>query len=115
VESDRRAAALVRDNAAALGLAADVACAPVARYLAGVPSAPYDVVFLDPPYSETARVIPGDLAALVRGGWLAADAAVVVERSSRDVPTDWPVGLEADRRRSYGETALDVARWAKAV
>jgi 16S rRNA G966 N2-methylase RsmD len=46
------------------------------------------------------------LAALACGGWLAADAVVVVERSSRSGPVEWVAGLTADRSRRYGETTL---------
>ena len=51
VEHDRRTAALIDDNAETLGFAqADVVTAPVAAALRRPPAAPYDVVFLDPPY-----------------------------------------------------------------
>src|SRR4051795_3047528 len=44
VESDRRTAALIADNARTLGFAkADVVCAPVGSTLARPPTAPYDV------------------------------------------------------------------------
>src|SRR3954462_14561463 len=49
VESDRRTARLIGDNARVLGFAkADVICASVTHVLTTPPSAPYDVVFLDP-------------------------------------------------------------------
>ncbi len=106
VEQDRRTAALVRANAADLALpGVDVVCAPVARFLAGSPS-PYDVVFLDPPYALEAFAVSADLTALAEGGWLAPDASVVVERSTRGEPLTWPAGVEPGRVRSYGETAL---------
>ncbi len=51
VESNRRTAKLVQDNAATLGFRKlEVVVQPVARALAHHPRAPYDVVFLDPPY-----------------------------------------------------------------
>ena len=54
--SDRRTAALIRRNAATLGLpAARWMPGAVAAYLDGEPSAPYDVVFLDPPYALPGR------------------------------------------------------------
>ena len=39
-------------------------------------------------------------------GWLAADALVVVERSSRSPEPTWPTGLVEPSRRKYGETTL---------
>ena len=51
VESNRRTAKLVQDNATTLGFRKlEVVVQPVARALAHHPRAPYDVVFLDPPY-----------------------------------------------------------------
>jgi 16S rRNA (guanine966-N2)-methyltransferase len=37
---------------------------------------------------------------------LAPDAVVVLERSSRDEAVALPDGLELDRRKDYGDTAL---------
>jgi 16S rRNA (guanine966-N2)-methyltransferase len=107
VESDRRTAAVVRENARALGFTdVEVVVSSVSRALKGDPRAPYDLVFSDPPYSLSAAAVQGDLEALVRPGWLAAGATVVVERSSRGPAPAWPEGLAADRSRRYGETTL---------
>jgi 16S rRNA (guanine966-N2)-methyltransferase len=46
------------------------------------------------------------LTSLVTNGWLAADAVVVVERSSRGSGPDWPDGIEAVRDRRYGAGVL---------
>lgn len=106
VEADRRAAGVVRANAAALEIAADVRAQPVERVLAGGPGGPaYDVVFLDPPYSRSAD-LPGVLGLLLDHGWLAPDALVVVETSRRTPEPAWPPVLALDRRRLYGETVL---------
>ena len=37
---------------------------------------------------------------------LAPDGVAIVERSARDREPEWPEGLELERRRDYGETAL---------
>ncbi|HEY5336338.1 MAG TPA: RsmD family RNA methyltransferase, partial [Mycobacteriales bacterium] len=68
----------------------------------GEPDAPYDVVFLDPPYADPVDPV---IAALDDHGWLAADATLVVERSSRSPEPAWPTVWRA-RPRSYGETTL---------
>ncbi len=107
VEHDRRTAALIRENAQALGFrGVDVVVAPAGRALALPPRAPYDVVFLDPPYALPAEDVEADLRALVEHRWLAHEALVVVERSGRGPGPAWPEGLVGDRSRRYGETTL---------
>ncbi|MGA9749108.1 MAG: 16S rRNA (guanine(966)-N(2))-methyltransferase RsmD [Nocardioides sp.] len=107
VEQDRRTSALVRDNARTLGFTGvEVVAAPVARALATPPRAPYDVVFLDPPYALAVDDVEADLAALRDNGWLAPGALVMIERGRRGPAPTWPEGLEADRDKRYGETVL---------
>ena len=66
VEQDRRTATLISANARGLGFTrAHVVAVPVATTLLRPPSAPYDVVFLDPPYahpSSSRRRRPGRAA-----------------------------------------------------
>lgn len=109
VESDPRAARVARTNLATLAAApaARLVTAKVAQVLAAGPEGgPYDVVFADPPYAVPDEEITAMLAALVGGGWLAADAVVVVERSTRTGPVNWVDGITAERSRRYGETTL---------
>lgn len=107
VEQDRRTAALVRSNASELGFAkADVRAASVGAVLASPPSAPYDVVFSDPPYPLEDERVDADLAALVAHGWLVPGALVVVERGARRSRVTWPEGLVGRREKRYGETVL---------
>ena len=107
VESDRRTARLVQDNAAALGFDGVEALAqPVARVVGQRPADPFDVVFADPPYPLDNDRVEAALAGLVANGWLAAGALLVVERSARSVEPVWPPGLVRERERKYGETVL---------
>ena len=107
VEHDRRTAGLIRDNVRALGFGGvEVVAAAVDRALAQPPRAPYDVVFLDPPYPMPVADVEAALAALREHDWLADGAVVVVERSSRGPGLTWPAGLTGDRERRYGETVL---------
>jgi 16S rRNA (guanine966-N2)-methyltransferase len=107
VEQDRRTGALIRSNAQSLGFTkVDVRVATVAGTLARPPSAPYDVAFLDPPYSFADEAVASDLSALAGNGWLVPDAMVVVERSSRSPEPAWPDGLGDVRTKTYGETVL---------
>jgi 16S rRNA (guanine966-N2)-methyltransferase len=107
VEHDRRTASLIRDNVRALGFSGvEVVAGAVGRVLGAPARAPYDVVFLDPPYTLSTEDVLADLVALVEHGWLAPGAVVVVERSSRSGELTWPDGLLPSRTRRYGETTL---------
>ncbi|MCD6640087.1 MAG: 16S rRNA (guanine(966)-N(2))-methyltransferase RsmD [Nocardioides sp.] len=107
VEQDRRTAALISRNAAALGFArANVVAASVAATLSAAPTAPYDVVFSDPPYALADEAVAHDLAALVDHQWVQSGALVVVERGRRSPEPRWPAGLTGTRSKRYGETTL---------
>jgi 16S rRNA (guanine966-N2)-methyltransferase len=107
VESDRRAAKVTRSNAAALGIpGVAVQHATVRQVLAAPPPQPQTLVFLDPPYDLAEDDLAGDLQELVAQRWLAADALVVVERSSRSPEPWWPDGLAVEGERRYGETRI---------
>ena len=113
VEQDRRTASLIADNARELDFTrAHVVTAAVSTALSTVPSAPYDVAFLDPPYPLATERVVADLAAMVAHHWLVPGALVVVERSSRGEPLTWPAGLVGGRERRYGETLLWYGRAA---
>ena len=107
VEQDRRTSALIRTNARAIGFpGADVVSATVSTTLQRSPSAPYDVVFLDPPSPMTPDEVDDDLRLLHLHGWLVPGAMVVVERSSRSSPPTFPDDFTDHRERRYGETTL---------
>jgi 16S rRNA (guanine966-N2)-methyltransferase len=107
VESDRATAALVRRNVQALGLdGARVLAAPVATALARQSEEPADLVLADPPYPLDEQSLALVLRLLVENGWLAEDALVVVERSSRSPEPQWPDALVRADERTYGETRL---------
>jgi len=107
VEHDRRAVHLISDNARKLGFhKADVHEASVASTLLRPPTAPYDIAFLDPPYSFADPGLAADLGSLARGEWLVPGAMVVVERSVRSKEPAWPNGFEGLRHKTYGDTVL---------
>jgi 16S rRNA (guanine966-N2)-methyltransferase len=113
VESDRRTAGLIRTNARSLGFdRADVVAATVTTTLARTPAAPYDVVYLDPPYPLDEASLGHDLLLLRAHEWLVPGAMVVVERSSRSPEPDWPAGVAGERSKRYGETTLWYGRAA---
>jgi 16S rRNA (guanine966-N2)-methyltransferase len=114
VEQDRRTAALISANARSIGFpGASVLTAPVSATLRRSPPAPYDVVFLDPPYPLATEHVDDDLAALDDHEWLVPGALVVVERSSRSEPPTWPEGFTDQREKGYGETVLWYGRAAQ--
>jgi 16S rRNA (guanine(966)-N(2))-methyltransferase RsmD len=108
VESDQRAARVITANIAALGLGGRcrLRTAKVAAVIAAGPDEPYDVVFADPPYGLDGTEVTAVVAALVDHGWLADEAVVVLERSTRDPDPVWPARLVGDRGRRYGESTL---------
>ncbi|MBL3665585.1 16S rRNA (guanine(966)-N(2))-methyltransferase RsmD [Streptomyces sp. M2CJ-2] len=106
VEADARAVRTVRDNIRALGLpGADVRPGKAEQIVRTPPPAagPYDIVFLDPPYSVSDDDLREILLTLRSGGWLAEEAVVTVERSTRGGEFGWPPGFDAIRARRYGE------------
>jgi 16S rRNA (guanine966-N2)-methyltransferase len=141
VESDPRAVAVLRANVATAkvaGAALDVT--PVERLTAQRPAgtahdaadgpsyrdsydsphetavlAPYDIVFVDPPYTVSDSSVGGVLAAALAHGWIADGAIVVVERATRGGEFSWPGGFVADRSRRYGEATLWYGRAGRRV
>jgi 16S rRNA (guanine966-N2)-methyltransferase len=111
VENGPRVLPVLRANVAAVGLpGARVVAGSVPTVVAGRPPARFDLVLADPPYAVPAEDVRGVLAALVTGEWLAPDAVVVVERSSREESWEWPTPLTGIRDRRYGEALLRYGR-----
>lgn len=69
----------------------------------------FSLVFCDPPYGR--GLAPLALASAVSGEWLDDGALAVVEEAEA-VRIEWPTGFSELERRSYGETALALARYA---
>ncbi|MGY1728719.1 16S rRNA (guanine(966)-N(2))-methyltransferase RsmD [Geodermatophilus sp. SYSU D01062] len=111
VENGPRVLPVLRANVAAVGLpGARVVTGSVPTVVGGAPPARFDLVLADPPYAVPAEEVRGVLSALVTGEWLAPDAVVVVERSSREEPWEWPTPLTGIRDRRYGEALLRYGR-----
>jgi len=94
VERDRRAAEAIESLTREWQEGAvSVACADALGWLAQAPrdAAPFDIVFLDPPYD--AALWSKAAAALVRGRLLAPDARVYIEHRAREglpvLPETW--------------------------
>ena len=109
VESDGRAARVIRANLAAVALpGSELISCQVQRFLERGPGAEaaFDLVVADPPYAAPAAEVTGMLTALASRGWLAPEALVAVERATRAGPLPWPAGYRGDRSRRYGEATF---------
>ncbi|MEU8681389.1 16S rRNA (guanine(966)-N(2))-methyltransferase RsmD [Streptomyces sp. NPDC048611] len=114
VEADARAVRTIRDNVRTVGLPGVEVRAGKAEQTAAAPppGEPYDLVFLDPPYVVTDAELCEILLTLRGQGWLAEQALVTVERSTRGGTFPWPDGFEAIKARRYGEGTLWYGRAA---
>jgi 16S rRNA (guanine966-N2)-methyltransferase len=108
VDADPRAVRAVRENLARLGLEAPVHRADALRFLARHAAAggtPFDLAFVDPPYSSADRLaqpLSERLPAV-----LTPNALIVTESDLRQ-PLTLALPLEDERR--YGDTRLAVHR-----
>jgi 16S rRNA (guanine966-N2)-methyltransferase len=112
VDNDAAARASITRNIAALKLAARCEIkAWDATRPPPVVGAPFDIVFLDPPYGK--GYAPPTLAALHAGGWLAAGALAVVETGAGEgaIGVD---GFGAVDSRAWGAAGVTFLRRAGA-
>jgi 16S rRNA (guanine966-N2)-methyltransferase len=110
VERARGAHTAIKDNLERTGLALDAAVihGDVRTALRhGLPGGPFDIVFLDPPYTIDDLELAEVLRLLVSS--LADGAVVIVERARRAAPPRWPESLRPGDERRYGDTVL---HWA---
>jgi 16S rRNA (guanine966-N2)-methyltransferase len=111
VETDAAARGCIRDNVEAFQLfgntrihrrsATDLGPKP-----AGL-GAPFDLVFMDPPYAQ--GFVPLALTQLVTGRWISANALVVTETGS-DEPAPEAAGWELLDERIYGAARVSFLR-----
>jgi 16S rRNA (guanine966-N2)-methyltransferase len=108
VEGDPAAVKTILANVRLLALpGAEVRPGQVEKVIAGAaPAQPYDMLFADPPYVLDDAGLREILITLRAGGWLADQAIVTVERSTRGGEFAWPEGFTALRERRYGEATL---------
>jgi 16S rRNA (guanine966-N2)-methyltransferase len=113
VESDKRAAEVLKGNVRTIGLpGATVLNRTAEAVVGGVAEEPCDVVFADPPYAVTDEQLDRLLAALVTHGWTKPGSLIIVERGARSPEPIWPTPVESLRSKRYGDTAL---HWAEHV
>ncbi len=111
VESSPRVLAVLRGNLDAVGIPGGrVVAGSVPSVVGGRAPAAFDLVLADPPYDTPVDEVLDVLRRLSTGGWLAPEAVLVVERSSREEPFEWPTPLAGLRDRRYGEALLRYGR-----
>jgi 16S rRNA (guanine966-N2)-methyltransferase len=112
VDSDLAATAAIRANLSTTGFetAARVERVAVERFVtAPIRDAPFDLVFLDPPYDVPSAVVAEVLGALSAAGAVTDGATVVVERPKVGEPVALPARWDIEKERAYGDTLLVVA------
>ncbi len=107
VESDAKAAAVIRENIATVRAAGSRRCVRHrSRRCSPAPAdRVYDLVLADPPYAVDEQQIAAILDALLAGGWIGEDSVVVLERSSRSPETVWPDAFEPGAYTRYAARA----------
>jgi len=106
VDKSARSLAVSRRNVEALGLTdrTELLRGDAVRVLPKLSErAPFDLVFLDPPYDS--ELLPGVLRGLIARELLSPEATVVVETAKRH-PLSPPPGLEVLTERDYGDTRI---------
>ena len=109
IDADQRALALVRRNLERCGIASGYAIIRADLSGTAVPSAPapFDIVFLDPPYQRD----PADVMQVI-GGWLTPDGLIVLEHARRRGTPERIGDLARVREIPSGDSALSFYRHA---
>lgn len=115
VESSAPAAALIAQTLTALkhnrswepGMSARVIKARAEKYAACASAvAPFDVIFIDPPYAFETNDCNQLLADLASRELTSNNTVIMLERSTRSEEPTAPENWEITDRRDYGETAV---------
>lgn len=114
VDDSAAARGVIRENLDTLGLggAGRLFRRDATRMGPVGPSAPFNLVFCDPPYGRD--LAPKALRSCAEGGWLAPGALVLVEEAGASEGL-LPDGFEQLDRRDYGETQLVFGRFTGAA
>lgn len=102
VDNGRKALALIRDNLRRAGREGDArVLAMDATRLPACDSAPFDLIFIDPPHRQ--GLGEAALASALAGGWIAPEAMVVWEEAT---PVGVPVNFMLADQRKHGASVL---------
>jgi 16S rRNA (guanine966-N2)-methyltransferase len=105
VDDDPKAIATIRENLRALGLEARVHKRPALAYLDNASDGPFDLVFLDPPYSSASE-LAGPLSERLPP--LLTKSARIVSESDKRHPL--LLALPLLDERVYGDTRIAIHR-----
>jgi 16S rRNA (guanine966-N2)-methyltransferase len=97
---------MIEQNLQLTGLAdrAEVVRTSAESFVARGAGGPFQVVFLDPPYST--GMPAGLLASLLAGGLVDDQSLVILEMSSRADKGSLPQGYRLESERRYGDSAI---------
>jgi 16S rRNA (guanine966-N2)-methyltransferase len=111
VEADRRNADILRENLRSVaGCATQVVCADCVQWLRKASTAPFDLVFADPPYDwAEEHGFSGIAERLQKRRLVCPDGFFVTEQPAR-MRAETLIGWESLRDRTYGQTRLVVYR-----
>ncbi|MCR5631828.1 MAG: 16S rRNA (guanine(966)-N(2))-methyltransferase RsmD [Atopobiaceae bacterium] len=114
VDQDRKTAARIQKNAQSLGARAqevDVLCHNTLRLAERkvLPGAPFDIVFLDPPYAFEGEQIHALLDSLIAVGALAPNALIVYEHGATTLGIAQESMVSVKSKR-YGIACVDFMR-----
>lgn len=110
VEKEAEAVQCIRDNLAHCHLRGDVRQGDALAFLEGSPSAPFDLIFADPPYVKSRGPLEEDPLLAKVAPYLAPNGLFVWEHyAGRTLQNagQW----EVIRHRTYGETGLTFLRF----
>ena len=119
VDNDRAAVRIIRENARHTKLTecVEVVESEATRFLKTYTGAPFDLIFLDPPYAST--LVHDCLALIVKGGLLRSGGTVVCETAAPEAVFAGDEALEAAlsvlRRARYGAAHITLLSLAREV
>jgi len=103
VDNDQQAIATIRQNASKLGATIEIRAGSA---IALPPSAPFDLIFADPPYAVGSG--SAVLESVLKSGWLASGGWMSVETIRND--SIEPHGLSIEATRDVGRARLTLLR-----
>ena len=112
VEASSAVAAVLQQNIDLLGVPEDVGLLTrqdARSYLAKAPTKPFDIVFLDPPFTDN---LLGQVISLInRSVWLSEDALIYVEQAKKTTATEVPASWQLYREGKTNQSRYSLYRY----
>ena len=112
VESERDVVRALQESAKLLSASPVQICRQDAASYLAAGSGPFDVVFLDPPFSSPALLMQS-IAGLSTPGWLAAGAWIYIETPSNIAEPALPENWTLEKQKKAGQVACRLYRYAE--